>query len=89
MGLTYEQYWSDTMTPNLLVKYANAYARKRQSELEMIDATNHQLGRYIAFAFHAPDKYPKNPAMSDTADSSRVAPRDFRQQAKQKYSKKE
>lgn len=90
--MTHEQYWGDSMTPNLFLKYANAYARKRQSDIELMDTMNHQLGRYIAHAFHAPSKYPKDPAYKRPEQSNTnvfKSDEDYERIARIKYGKKE
>jgi hypothetical protein len=80
------------MTPILFEKYANAYSKRRQSELELIDTANHQLGRYISFAFHDPGKYPTEPAFSKSENSNTsviTSDEELERIARIKYGKKE
>lgn len=59
IGLSLRDYWD--MNPKQFEKYARAYNRRIEEDLQMADVLNHALGKYISFAFHSPDKYPEKP----------------------------
>lgn len=59
MGLTIEQWWE--LTPREARKHFNAYERRIQSQVQIMDTTNHVLGRYIGIAVNNPKHYPSSP----------------------------
>lgn len=59
IGLSMDEYWN--MNRRQYEKCIKVFNRKVEEELKKTDAMNHALGRYIAFAFHDPKKYPEKP----------------------------
>ena len=59
MGMSLEQYW--LIEPVKYDKYCEAFRLKTENRLKEQDMLNHTLGKYIAYAFNSPKKYPAKP----------------------------
>ena len=62
VGLKINEFWH--MTPNEFMKYAKAYNKKKQDQIKEQDMLNWLLGKYIAYSFNEPRKYPTKPFLS-------------------------
>ncbi len=49
----------------------DGYRDRMSAYMKMQDELNHQLGKYIAFSFHEPKKYPKDPATTVADNESK------------------
>lgn len=67
MGLNLDYYWS--LNPKQYKKHQEAYQRRIDDEIKRQDLLNYALGRYISFAFHEPNKYPRKPFTSTNVES--------------------
>jgi hypothetical protein len=59
IGLSHDEYWD--MLPVDYRKYLELYENREKQRSRETDALNWILGRYIAYAFNDPKKYPKKP----------------------------
>ncbi len=62
IGLHLDYFWS--LTPKQFQKYINVYEKREERRLKEKDMLNHILGKYIAFAYNDPKKYPEEPFTS-------------------------
>jgi len=51
------------MTPRIIEMVFEAYQKRVERQLQLIDNTNYLLGRYIAIAVNDPKKYPSEPVL--------------------------
>lgn len=67
VGVDYEAYWGDNMTPKLLQKYFDAYHKRLKDQMLVNDITNYSLGKYIRTAvgdvLSGKNRYPRKPYM--------------------------
>jgi len=55
------------MTPKQYEKFRAAHLEHEKSRFKQADVLNHILGRYIAYSFNDPSKYPEMPFLSGGA----------------------
>ena len=65
MNLT--TYWETT--PKRLEKYIKVYIEKEKQRVFEMDWNNYNLGKYVAFAFNSPKKYPSKPFLQEEKKS--------------------
>lgn len=68
IGLSLHEFW--LLTPKQFEKHIKVYAKKKQEEMEEMDMLNWVLGKYIAYSFNDPKKYPKKPMLSRDAKTT-------------------
>jgi len=54
-----EYFWS--LNVKQFEKHVKVYNKKQNEEIRRADMLNYMLGKYIAFAFNDPKKYPNKP----------------------------
>ncbi len=59
IGLRLDYFWS--LNPKQFQKYINVYEKQEEIRLKEKDMLNHILGKYIAYAYNDPKKYPEEP----------------------------
>jgi hypothetical protein len=59
IGLDPKTYWETT--PKQFEKMVEVYVEKEEQRAKELDYNNFNLGKYVAFAFNNPKKYPKRP----------------------------
>lgn len=57
-----EEFWE--ITPTDFRKYLEAYRKRKEAEIIEKDYNNWILGKYLAFSYHDPKKYPKKPFLA-------------------------
>ena len=62
--MSLDEYWN--LNGRQLEKHLEAYKKRKEEHLKEQDFLNHLLGRYIAYAFNDPKKYPKKPFLEKT-----------------------
>jgi len=62
-GLEMARYW--LTTPKEYSQYIEAYTKIEEGRAREMDYNNFNLGKYIAYAFHDPKKYPKQPFLKE------------------------
>lgn len=63
IGLDLERFW--LTTPVDFEKYLKVYGKKKEDEVKQMDYNMWILGKYLAFSFHEPKKYPKKPYLME------------------------
>lgn len=59
MNMDLHYFWS--LNVNQYLKHVRVFNQMQKEHVQQVDALNHILGRYIAYAFNDPKKYPKEP----------------------------
>lgn len=57
-----EEFWE--IVPTDFKKYLEAYRKRKEAEIIEKDYNNWILGKYLAFSYHDPKKYPKKPFLT-------------------------
>ena len=66
MGLSLDQYWD--LTPKQWKKVLDAFSKRERDLVKQTDFSNFLLGKYVAYAFNDPKKYPKKPFLDKIGD---------------------
>ena len=80
IGLDLHYFWS--LNPKQWAKHIKAYTEKEQARLKEVDTFNYLLGKYIAFAFNDPKKYPSKPFLENNTDLKPMTDEDMEKQAR-------
>lgn len=66
IGLNLDYFWS--LNPKQWAKHVEIFSKKEQQRLRETDLFNHMLGKYIAYAFNDPKRYPDKPFTEKNTD---------------------
>lgn len=66
IGLDLHYFWS--LNPKQWAKHVEIFNKKEQQRFRETDTLNHILGRYIAYAFNDPKRYPDKPFTEKNTD---------------------
>jgi hypothetical protein len=80
VGLDLHYFWS--LNPKQWAKHIEVFNKKEQRRLREADALNHLLGKYIAFAFNDPKKYPSKPFTDQNTDLKPMTDEEMERQAR-------
>ncbi|MBR5593897.1 MAG: hypothetical protein IKW46_07490 [Bacteroidaceae bacterium] len=80
IGLDLHYYWS--LNPKQWAKHIEVFNKKEQSRLREQDLLNHILGKYIAYAFNDPKKYPDKPFLEKNTDLKPMTDEEMERQAR-------
>lgn len=58
------------LNPNQFMKHAKVYNKQKKARMTEQDTLNWLLGKYIAYSFNEPRKYPKKPFLDDSVTAS-------------------
>jgi hypothetical protein len=61
------------LTPKKFEKYVRVYAKKKKEEIETADMLHWVLGKYMAYSFNEPKKYPKKPLLKDNVSEQKMS----------------
>lgn len=68
IGLSLHEFW--LLTPKQFEKHIKVYTKKKREDMEEVDMLNWVLGKYIAYSFNEPKKYPKKPMLGTSANTT-------------------
>lgn len=80
IGLDLHYFWS--LNPKQYAKHIEVFNKKEQLRLKEIDLFNYLLGKYIAFAFNDPKKYPSKPFLENNTDLKPMTDEEMEKQAR-------
>ena len=64
------------------MKYAKVYNKKQKDKLVKQDMLNWLLGKYIAYSFNEPKKYPTKPFLKDNTQCGSMSSEEMEEVAK-------
>ena len=80
IGLDLHYYWS--LNPKQYAKHIEVFNKKEQLRLKEADLLNFMLGKYIAYAFNDPKKYPSKPFLENDTDLKPMTDEEMEKQAR-------
>ena len=80
IGLDLHYFW--TLNPKQFAKHVKVFNEKEQERLKEKDLFNFMLGKYIAFAFNDPKKYPSKPFLENDTDLKPMTDEEMEKQAR-------
>jgi hypothetical protein len=80
IGLDLHYFWS--LNPKQWAKHIKVFNQKEQQRLKEADALNYMLGKYIAFAFNDPKRYPSKPFLEENTDLKPMTDEEMERQAR-------
>ena len=80
IGLDLRYFWS--LTPKQWAKHIKVFNEKEKQRLKEKDLFNYLLGKYVAFAFNDPKKYPSKPFTEKDADQKPMTDEEMERQAR-------
>ena len=80
IGLDLHYFWS--LNPKEFAKHVKVFNEKEQERLKEKDLFNFMLGKYIAFAFNDPKKYPSKPFLDNNTDLKPMTDEEMEKQAR-------
>lgn len=80
IGLDLGYYWS--LNPKQYAKHIKVFNQREQQRLKEKDLFNYMLGKYVAFAFNDPKKYPSKPFFENDTDLKPMTDEEMEKQAR-------
>ena len=80
IGLDLNYSWS--LNPKQWAKHIKVFNEKENQRLKETDFFNYLLGKYIAFAFNDPKKYPSKPFLEENTDLKPMTDEEMERQAR-------
>ena len=80
IGLDLHYFWS--LTPKQYAKHVQVFNQREQQRLKEADMFNFMLGKYIAYAFNDPKKYPSKPFLDNNTDLKPMTDEEMERQAR-------
>ena len=80
IGLDLHYFWS--LNPKQFAKHDEVFKKKEQERLKEKDLFNFMLGKYIAYAFNDPKKYPSKPFTEKDTDLKPMTDEEMEKQAR-------
>ena len=80
IGLDLHYFWS--LNPKQYAKHIEIFNKKEQLRLKEKDMFNFMLGKYIAYAFNDPKKYPSKPFLETNTDLKPMTDDEMEKQAR-------
>ena len=80
IGLDLHYFWS--LTPKQWAKHIKAFNEKEQQRLKEKDLFNFLLGKYVAYAFNDPKRYPSKPFTEKNTDLKPMTDEEMEKQAR-------
>lgn len=80
IGLDLHYYWS--LTPKQYAKHIKVFNEKEQQRLKEKDLFNFMLGKYVAYAFNDPKRYPSKPFTEKNTDLKPMTDEEMERQAR-------
>ena len=80
IGLDLHYFWS--LNPKQYAKHVKVFNEKEQQRFREKDVLNFMLGRYVAYAFNDPKKYPTKPFTEKNTDLEPMTDEEMEKQAR-------
>lgn len=80
IGLDLHYFWS--LNPKQWAKHIKVFNEKEKQRLREKDLFNYLLGKYVAFAFNDPKKYPDKPFTEKDTDLKPMTDEEMEKQAR-------
>ncbi len=80
IGLDLHYFWS--LNPKQWAKHIQVFNEKEQARIKEQDSFNYLLGKYIAYAFNNPKKYPSKPFLENNTDLRPMTDEEMERQAR-------
>lgn len=80
IGLDLHYFWS--LNPKQWAKHVKAFNEKEKQRLREKDLFNYLLGKYVAFAFNDPKKYPDKPFTDKDTENKPMTDEEMEKQAR-------
>ena len=80
VGLDLHYYWS--LNPKQWAKHIKVFQQKEQQRLKEKDLFNFMLGKYVAYAFNDPKRYPSKPFTEKNTDLKPMTDEEMEKQAR-------
>ena len=80
IGLDLHYFWS--LNPKQWAKHIEVFSKKEQQRLKEKDLFNYMLGKYVAYAFNDPKRYPSKPFLENTTDLEPMTDEEMERQAR-------
>ena len=79
IGLDLHYYWS--LNPKQWSKHIKVFNQKEQQRVKEADLLNFILGKYVAYAFNDPKRYPSKPFTENNTDLKPMTDEEMERQA--------
>jgi hypothetical protein len=79
MNLDLHYFWS--LDVNQYMKHVRVFNEQQKEQFKQQDLLNYILGKYIAFAFNDPKKYPESPLTHKDTNHSEMSDEEMERQA--------
>ena len=80
IGLDLHYFWS--LNPKQWAKHIKVFNQKEQQRLKEKDLFNYLLGKYVAYAFNDPKRYPSKPFTDKDTDLKPMTDEEMERQAR-------
>ena len=80
VGLDLHYYWS--LNPKQWAKHIKVFQQKENQRLKEKDLFNFMLGKYVAYAFNDPKRYPSKPFTEKNTDLKPMTDEEMEKQAR-------
>ena len=80
IGLDLHYYWS--LNPKQWSKHIKVFNQKEQQRVKEADLLNFILGKYVAYAFNDPKRYPSKPFTENNTDLKPMTDEEMERQAR-------
>lgn len=80
IGLDIHYFWS--LNPKQYAKHVEVFNQKEQQRLKEKDLFNYLLGKYVAYAFNDPKRYPDKPFTEKNTDLKPMTDDEMEKQAR-------
>ena len=80
IGLDLHYFWS--LNPKQWAKHIKVFNQKESQRLKEKDVFNYMLGKYVAYAFNNPQKYPDKPFLENDTDLKPMTDEEMEKQAR-------
>ena len=80
VGLDLHYYWS--LNPKQWAKHIKVFQQKENQRLKEKDLFNFMLGKYVAYAFNDPKRYPSKPFTEKDTDLKPMTDEEMEKQAR-------
>lgn len=80
IGLDLHYFWS--LNPKQWAKHVNAFNEHEKQRLKEKDLFNFMLGKYVAYAFNDPKRYPSKPFTEKDTDLKPMTDEEMERQAR-------
>ena len=80
IGLDLHYFWS--LNPKQWAKHIEVFKKKEEQRFKEKDLFNYMLGKYVAYAFNDPKRYPSKPFTEKNTDLEPMTDEEMERQAR-------